>query len=84
MKPDGRCRSCGASIAWVVTAAKGNRMPLDPQPVDDGNVWVIEQPEHFPPVVGVALQHSDIPVGTETYVSHFVTCKDANKWRKRK
>jgi hypothetical protein len=71
-------------MAWVVTAAKGNRMPLDPDPVDDGNVWIIEHPEHASPVVGVALHHDDIPADIVTYVSHFVTCPFANQHRKKK
>jgi len=79
----GRCRSCNAPIVWAVSAAKGNRMPLDPDPVPDGNVWIIERPEHGAPIVGVTLHHDDLPEGTLTYVSHFVTCRDADKWRKR-
>lgn len=84
MKPTGRCRSCAAPIVWAITAAKGNRMPLDPEPVPDGNVWIIEHPEHGQPVIGVALQRSDIPADIETYVSHFVTCSAAAEHRRRK
>lgn len=84
MKADGICASCGNPIVWAITVAKGNRMPIDPDPVDDGNVWIAESPSHGAPVVGVALQHSDLPADTVTYVSHFVTCPDADSWRNKK
>jgi hypothetical protein len=84
MKADGRCKSCAAPITWAITAAKGNRMPLDPDPVPDGNVWIVEHREHMSPVIGVALQHSDIPDDIETYVSHFVTCANAAEHRRKK
>lgn len=71
-------------MVWTITAAKGRRMPLDPDPVPDGNVWIVEEPEHHPPVVGVALQRSDIPADVETYVSHFVSCPAADQFRKRR
>lgn len=83
MKATGTCRSCNAPIVWAITAAKGRNMPLDPEPVDDGNVWVIEHPLHGLPVVGVALQHSDIPGDVETFVSHFVTCPNASQHRRK-
>lgn len=84
MKPDGICASCAAPIVWAVTGAKGNRMPLDPDPVDDGNIWIIDHPAHLAPVIGVALHHADIPADIETYVSHFVTCPDRDSWRRKK
>ena len=36
----GTCRSCGAGIRWARTL-KGKAIPLDPSPVDDGNLVVV-------------------------------------------
>jgi hypothetical protein len=35
-----RCRDCNAPMWWTVTE-KNKRMPLDPLPVDDGNVVIV-------------------------------------------
>lgn len=51
-------------------------MPLDAEPVSGGNVFVGED--------GLAhvLKKGEAPVGRR-YVSHFVTCPHAKKWRTR-
>lgn len=69
------CRSCGASIFWMPTT-KGKRMPLDAQPVADGLVWLHGGVAHVgdqPAAMGV----------TERFTSHFATCPQAGRWRKR-
>ena len=38
-----KCRSCDAEIYWVFTE-HGNRMPIDADPRDDGNVALIQSP----------------------------------------
>ena len=63
------CRSCGASIVWVVMRPSGKRMPLDAKPekritLDDVDPGVGEM--------------------TDTYVSHFATCPQAASHRKPK
>lgn len=35
-----RCKACGAAIRWVVTYARDQRMPVDYDPHEDGNVVV--------------------------------------------
>lgn len=35
-----RCRSCGSPIFFGLTT-KGRRMPIDPAPVEDGNVVLV-------------------------------------------
>jgi hypothetical protein len=82
VKPNGTCRSCGAPIVWVITA-NGKQMPLDPEPADDGNVWVTGVWAGRR-TVAVGLTGADVPRNEALrYVSHFVTCKDAATWRKR-
>lgn len=71
-----RCRSCDARIVFVKMTYTGNRMPVDPIPVPDGNVcarrignqlhgWVISD-EH-PPAGGPDYAR---------YAAHFGTCDD--------
>jgi len=85
-----RCRSCHAAV-WFGLTAKGKRMPLDPAPVDDGNVVI----ERVDAVIGIdadvalprvrVLRKDDV-VGRETprYVSHFATCPAAERHRRAK
>lgn len=70
-----RCSSCKAPIFWALTA-KGKRMPLDAQPDPQGIVWLHGGVAHVgdqPPAMGA----------TDRYTSHFATCPNAGKWRKR-
>lgn len=67
---DGRCRSCGAAIVWGKTA-NGKAMPLD------------AKPERL-----FVLKSADDPdcqdvVQVPTYRSHFATCPDADKFRRK-
>ena len=69
-------------IRWCVTAATGKRIPLDPEPVADGNIFV-SHIDHGMPVVHVVLHHDQVPRGEPfTYQSHFVSCPDRDTWRK--
>lgn len=82
MMATGTCRSCEAPITWATTV-KGRKMPLDPEPVDDGNVWVTRVAEDGTPLVAVALNAESVPELVRVrYVSHFVTCPDRDDWRK--
>jgi hypothetical protein len=83
MLSNGHCRSCEAPILWAKTV-KGKRMPLDPDPVEDGNIWIIRA-EPDGPVISVALASEGVPpLVQHRYVAHFVTCPDADAWRKKK
>ena len=72
------CRSCGAPIKWARTP-KGRRIPLDPDPVPDGNI-----------VLRGGVAHVDGPAAGgffddgagERYVSHFATCPNARSHRR--
>lgn len=82
MQPDAKCRSCQAPVRWVITA-KGKRMPMDPTPVPDGNLW-IDHIEGGMPVVNAVLTPDQVPPNVVfRYVSHFVTCPDSKQWRVR-
>ena len=83
----GTCRSCLAEVAWVVTS-KGHRMPLDPEPCDDGNVVITGEvpPGHRDagvPIV-IALRKGEQPLSNQDrYMSHFATCRYAGQHRKK-
>ena len=71
-----RCRSCLGEITWARTES-GKRIPLDAEPVDDGNVELTMQ--------GVAVVHGQPPMFDPgpMYVSHFATCPNANEHRSK-
>jgi hypothetical protein len=79
------CRSCGARIRWAVTTA-GKRIPVDEQPVDSGNVLLHEAPGGQDPtatVVGKRVQPGLFGDDGPRYVSHFATCPNADRHRRR-
>jgi hypothetical protein len=55
----------------------GSRIPLDPEPVPDGNVVLTLHGEAH------VLRAGEAPTG-DRYVSHFTTCPDADRWRRRR
>jgi hypothetical protein len=81
------CSSCGAKILWAITK-NGKRMPLDAEPHPQGNIViddVLPPPPHTPSAavldghaLGVAWA-AKVPV----HFSHFVTCPNAAKHRRR-
>jgi hypothetical protein len=82
------CRSCGAEIVWAVTT-EGRRMPVDAQPVDGGNLLLTPADHRRPAgeptatVVGKRAQPTLFGDDGPRYVSHFVTCPDAARHRRR-
>ena len=72
------CKSCEARILWVLTS-KGSKMPLDPEPVADGNM-VVEPGGTLRTVK--KKDANAIPFETPRYKSHFATCKFAASHRK--
>jgi hypothetical protein len=65
----GRCRSCGAQVEWAETLL-GKRIPFNPP------ITVQATTENFS---GRRIQYID----TRVTPTHFQTCPDAEKWRKR-
>lgn len=73
------CRSCGAPVTWTLTV-KGKRIPLNPEPVPDGNIVpVIIDGERRARVVTEA---NPAPDGVQRFKSHYATCPQADEWRK--
>lgn len=67
-----RCTSCGAAIVWARTDT-GRSMPLDPDPVEGGNVQL--GADGVARVVG--------PLFGGTHKSHFATCPQAAQHRRK-
>lgn len=75
MNNQGFCRSCGVCVEWAVTT-NGKRMPLDEEPDCDGLMVLT--------AAGVAeFYDPDRHEGALRRTSHFATCVDAKRWRKR-
>lgn len=75
MTPDGACRTCKAPIVWARTRT-GMAIPLDPEPVPNGNVEVAG------PAGEVAASYVQAEPDVVRYVSHFATCPDAGQHRR--
>ena len=78
-----QCRSCKAAIIWIKTATGAN-MPCDPtpryyRPDKYGNAMIVTPGGH---VVKASLAEEKDARG-EGYISHFATCPEAGKHRKR-
>lgn len=75
-----QCRSCGADIFYAV-GAKGAPMPMDAEPVVDGNLVLEPRRDRSAPraVAFQPLIHSQ----AERYQSHFASCPHADHWRRR-
>lgn len=79
------CRSCTAPIMWALTE-KGHRMPLDPEPTDEGNI-VLAHREGLVPLATVFSNASAAREGApnaDRYTSHFVTCPHAASHRRKR
>lgn len=77
------CRSCSATVYWVIWPDSGKRMPVDAQPVPDGNIilthrvavnqlWAAQAAKLDPELLKTRKR----------YVSHFSTCPDSKAHRK--
>lgn len=77
------CRSCGAPIIWAVTEAARRLIPIDAQPVQNGNIELISPSDpresHIARVLGrLGKTRSLGPL----HVSHFSTCPNAETHRR--
>ncbi|HKE66002.1 MAG TPA: hypothetical protein VKB59_15305 [Micromonosporaceae bacterium] len=76
------CRSCGKPVLWVETA-NGKRMPVDPEPSPRGNLWLSFDPDRAAFTAHTAARgNGDEPASVARYVAHFVTCPQADDWRR--
>lgn len=85
MSPQNTCQSCGADIRWSQNGMTGNVMPLNPDPVAEGNVFVFENGTHkgkcivlSGPLLAAAQKDDDVAMRT----THHATCPDAARHRR--
>lgn len=71
-----QCRSCGKEIVWTETE-KGKRMPVDVEPSHLGTFSLVPDGEVIRAFWAKPGTDSDLRV------SHFVTCPDADKFRRK-
>lgn len=82
------CQACAAPIRWVITEA-GKAMPIDAEPVPDGNIimtgrTVRTRGGRLTPEVGYLTEGTLFPSDATRYVSHFATCTHPEQFRKAK
>ncbi len=75
-----KCTGCNAPIVWAETST-GRAMPVDADPVPDGNVLL------FPTIdrkwLAVVLGADEAQASrSERHKSHFATCPVASRFRK--
>lgn len=77
------CRSCGAEIIWAKVWVTDSPIPLDPEPVMGGNIAIREERGYVE--VASARQVAEAKKAKKPlYVSHFVTCPDQDKWKRKR
>jgi hypothetical protein len=75
------CRSCRAPIFFARILASGKPVPIDPEPVADGNLVLVD-PEGQ--CVNV-LTPAEVPsYAGAKFQTHFRTCPDAKGWRRKR
>ena len=71
------CRSCGADVLWATTVVTGKAIPLDADPVDDGNVVIRNGSAH------VLSKNNPVRSDETRYRAHWATCPNAKEHRRR-
>lgn len=75
-----RCASCGQPITWAVTGNNRKPVPINPDPVPDGNIELRSCPDGQ---YAVTWGNSHTwPAGAPRYRSHLATCPQADRHRR--
>jgi hypothetical protein len=82
-----RCRACNAPLVSVITTA-GRTMPLDPEPDPKGNIRYtgrrVDSAAGVPTdEVEYINESTEMKLDEARYVSHFATCPQPEKFRKK-
>jgi hypothetical protein len=73
-------RGCGRYMFWA-TSGNGKAVPLDPDPVPDGNLVFVDSPDRA--TVRYLHKGETVSEGAARYKSHFATCEKARDFRRR-
>lgn len=79
------CRSCEAPL-WMLKTDKGKTMPVDPAPNPSGNLTIEYAAQMKPgdPMIPIRVHTAPDDWTGPRYVSHFVTCPNAAKHRRKR
>jgi hypothetical protein len=78
------CSTCHAPIIWALTSKTLRRIPIDPDPVPNGNILLGTNEDPERPPLAVTLSVPQRFGKAELRVSHFVTCPQAAAHRRRR
>lgn len=88
-QPLSKCSACGAAIIWAVTD-RGRKMPIDASPALPGvgdqvlYFYLDAFGNLFDSVQRVMTADDELrKLGGDIWISHFATCPDAKKFRRR-
>jgi len=78
------CNTCGAPMYWARTR-DGKAIPIDVKPTPKGNILLTynQSRDDLNAKVYAPNNTHNIPPGRNRYTSHFATCPDADKHRRR-
>lgn len=79
-----RCRSCGQPIKWIKLQGSGKAIPVDPMkrilvPGQGTEVLITDDGR----VVRGRFASMEEGAAECGYISHFATCPQADKWRRK-
>ena len=75
-----RCASCAAPLRWERTET-GKHIPLDAEPVPDGNIYIMHGVAF---VIPTQPEIGDAEPEGPRFVSHFATCPNADEHRRKR
>lgn len=78
-----RCSSCGAAILWTTTL-DGRRMPVDLRPSSQGTVAIEQEEANDGPFWESQVIRAGEREGRVLRTSHFATCPDAARHRRKR
>lgn len=73
-----RCKSCRAEIIWTKDVNTGRNVPVDADPVPNGNI-LVDGYESYVIARSELDQHESEP----RHLNHFATCPNADRWRNK-
>lgn len=77
------CKGCESSMVWAVHESNGRGVPLDPEPVDDGNLVATGETQGDQIVVRYVRKGEDTGV-MPRYVTHFSSCTSPDEFRSKR
>lgn len=72
------CVACGTSVTMCFHVTTGKRAPIDTEPSEDGNVQRVGE-DRYRIITAKAPADPDAP----RFKSHFATCTDAARFRRK-